>query len=88
MKMWIAFLIPKIEDGNNFGVSVQVNCTEKEYGVLNEREIWLSFVNVKIEWDNSNIMASCENFYQGGWGVSKLIKLSGLPKTPTNDNNI
>lgn len=49
MKMWIAFLIPKIEDGNNFGVSVQVKCTEKEYGVLNEREIWLSFVNVKIK---------------------------------------
>lgn len=68
MKMWIAFLIPKIEDGNNFGVSVQVKCTEKEYGVLNEREIWLSFVNVKIKWDNSNIMASCEKAGGGGGG--------------------
>ena len=24
LKMWVTFLIPRIEDGNNFGVSVQV----------------------------------------------------------------
>ena len=25
LKMWVTFLIPRIEDGNNFGVSVQVS---------------------------------------------------------------
>ena len=23
--MWISYMIPRIEDGNNFGVSIQVN---------------------------------------------------------------
>ena len=25
IRMWIAYSIPRIEDGNNFGVSIQVN---------------------------------------------------------------
>lgn len=25
LKMWIVFLIPRIEDGNNFGVSIQAS---------------------------------------------------------------
>ena len=25
LRMWIIFLIPKIEDGNNFGVGIQVS---------------------------------------------------------------
>lgn len=26
VKMWVQLLIPRIEDGNNFGVSIQVMC--------------------------------------------------------------
>ena len=26
IKMWITYMIPRIEDGNNFGVSIQVRC--------------------------------------------------------------
>ena len=32
LKMWVTFLIPRIEDGNNFGVSVQVR-RELHFGV-------------------------------------------------------
>ena len=30
LKMWVTFLIPRIEDGNNFGVSVQVRCDRRD----------------------------------------------------------
>lgn len=34
VKMWVQLLIPRIEDGNNFGVSIQVTCS---YHKLRER---------------------------------------------------
>lgn len=38
MKMWIAYLIPRIEDGNNFGVSIQVTSSDAtEDGMLISR---------------------------------------------------
>jgi len=33
LKMWVAFLIPKIEDGNNFGVGIQEETLEEIRGV-------------------------------------------------------
>ena len=30
LRMWVIFLIPKIEDGNNFGVGIQVSLAEKK----------------------------------------------------------
>lgn len=32
--MWINFLIPKIEDGNNFGVSIQVGVNLQPFVIL------------------------------------------------------
>jgi len=36
LKMWISFLIPKIEDGNNFGVSIQEDTLSEIQSVESE----------------------------------------------------
>lgn len=36
VKVWIQFLIPKIEDGNNFGVSIQEECLNETRNVEGE----------------------------------------------------
>ncbi|XP_018900120.2 proteasome activator complex subunit 3 isoform X1 [Bemisia tabaci] len=36
LKMWVSFMIPKIEDGNNFGVSVQEETLEEIQSVESE----------------------------------------------------
>lgn len=36
VKMWVQLLIPRIEDGNNFGVSIQVTCSYYK----RERKVW------------------------------------------------
>lgn len=36
VKMWVQLLIPRIEDGNNFGVSIQVMCLHYTLG----RKVW------------------------------------------------
>jgi len=36
LKMWISILIPKIEDGNNFGVSVQEEVLNEVHGVQSD----------------------------------------------------
>lgn len=45
MKMWIAFLIPKIEDGNNFGVSVQEETMGEARQVETEAATYLDQVS-------------------------------------------
>ncbi|KAK3102885.1 hypothetical protein FSP39_014678 [Pinctada imbricata] len=45
LKMWIAFLIPKIEDGNNFGVSVQEDTMGEARQVESEAASYLDQVS-------------------------------------------
>lgn len=41
IKMWIAFMIPKIEDGNNFGVSIQEDSMSEARQVESEAATYL-----------------------------------------------
>ncbi|XP_048755782.1 proteasome activator complex subunit 3-like [Ostrea edulis] len=45
LKMWIAFMIPKIEDGNNFGVSVQEDTMGEARQVETEAATYLDQVS-------------------------------------------
>lgn len=36
LKMWIEFLIPKVEDGNNFGVDIQEECLKEVSSIESE----------------------------------------------------
>ncbi|EDW39642.1 GL15090 [Drosophila persimilis] len=40
LKMWISFMIPKIEDGNNFGVSVQEDTLTEIRAVESDAATW------------------------------------------------
>uniref|UniRef100_A0A915D2G9 Proteasome activator PA28 C-terminal domain-containing protein n=1 Tax=Ditylenchus dipsaci TaxID=166011 RepID=A0A915D2G9_9BILA len=41
VKVWIQFLIPRIEDGNNFGVSIQEECLSEVRTVESEAASFL-----------------------------------------------
>jgi len=41
LKMWIQFLIPKVEDGNNFGVGIQEDCLAEVQTVEGEAAAFL-----------------------------------------------
>ncbi|KAK3599413.1 hypothetical protein CHS0354_036429 [Potamilus streckersoni] len=45
LKMWIAFLIPKIEDGNNFGVAIQEETLSEVGAVENEVEEYMNLIS-------------------------------------------
>lgn len=45
LKMWISFLIPKIEDGNNFGVSIQEDTLAEARQVETESASYLEMIS-------------------------------------------
>lgn len=56
VKMWVQLLIPRIEDGNNFGVSIQVNTQLDLYelpgcwgGGFGSCTSWESFLCIEMQ---------------------------------------
>uniref|UniRef100_A0A914CUB9 Proteasome activator complex subunit 3 n=1 Tax=Acrobeloides nanus TaxID=290746 RepID=A0A914CUB9_9BILA len=46
IQMWIIFLIPRIEDGNNFGVSIQEECLSEVRNVESEAASFLDHMSL------------------------------------------
>ncbi|XP_003747602.1 proteasome activator complex subunit 3 [Galendromus occidentalis] len=44
LKMWIQLLIPKVEDGNNFGVGIQESCLDQVSGVQKDSASYIDEV--------------------------------------------
>lgn len=51
VKMWVQLLIPRIEDGNNFGVSIQVNTQLNLYELpgVGGFGSWESFLCIEMQ---------------------------------------
>lgn len=48
--MWISFMIPKIEDGNNFGVSIQEDTLAEVQAVESEAAAFFDQISRWAKW--------------------------------------
>ncbi|CAG5134982.1 unnamed protein product [Candidula unifasciata] len=61
VKMWINFLIPKIEDGNNFGVSIQEDVVSEVRCVEHEVSTYLDQISVYYQ-KRGNIISKISKY--------------------------